>query len=194
MQLRAIALISFLVSVPASATQFTFDTLTPGTATTFDYTVDGVTATFSSPDGPVFITGPSFFDSLTGQALFDNDPGFHTLIISFTQPTNFLSLNFALNTQSTGALFYSLFSGGTGGLAIDSGLASGTVPDGFPFPEGVLSVSTGSFFDTVVLSSNVSDFAIDNVTTSEVPEPATSATLLLGLAIVAAAARRRLRS
>ena len=67
-------------------------------------------------------------------------------------------------------------------------------PDGFPFPEGVLSVSTGSFFDTVVLSSNVSDFAIDNVTTSEVPEPATSATLLLGLAIVAAAARRRLRS
>src|SRR4051794_34035222 len=63
---------------PSNEINFDFDTPPPNaTATPFDYTVSGLTATFSSPGDPgVFssVGQPSIFFTLTGNTVFDPGP------------------------------------------------------------------------------------------------------------------------
>src|SRR5205085_12317533 len=117
---------------------FDFESVALNTTTTFAQSNSGVTATFSSPDGAVFSVGSSFFSTLTGHILFDNDPPLHALIIGFSSTTNFVSMNFAQNAGNGARLTIQAFLGGVGGTLVGSSTAGGSIPGGFTFPEGII--------------------------------------------------------
>ena len=160
---------------------------------------DGVTATFSSPDGAAFGVLPAFcpsdgahpcriFNGGPGHALLDADAALHTLDIGFSSVFNSVSMFFALNNPASAASKFTLtaFLGGVGGTLVGSTSTTGLVPPGFLLPEGTISFS-GAFFDTLRLTSTARDFAIDNVAVDTVPitlasEPATLVLLGTGLA------------
>jgi hypothetical protein len=118
--------------------------------------------------------------ALTGNVLLDPGPaGLNNLalMVVFSAPQTSISLNFATNSVA-GVLFnLNAFSGAS---AVGSAAASGVIPLGFSFPEGVISFS-GPAFDRVVLSSSALDFAIDNVTVDAIPEPGALSLLTLGM-------------
>jgi hypothetical protein len=176
---------------PALATPlYTFESLAPGTFAPFNIVSDGVTATFSSPDGSFFIGAPASFSTLTGNTLADSDTIPRTLDITFSAPHEAIGLLFALNGDAARVLNLSAYLGGVGGTLVGSTSQSGTVPVGFSFPEGAIAFS-GAAFDTVRLTSTAVDFAIDNVALrSPVPEPATLSLLGVGLAAIGMRRRR----
>jgi hypothetical protein len=152
-----------------------------GKTTPFTDTVSGLAATFTSSGDPAgFVVGPTFFSALTGNVLLDPGPaGLNNLalMVVFSAPQTSISLNFATNS-APGVLFnLNAFSGAS---AVGSAAASGVIPLGFSFPEGVISFS-GPAFDRVVLSSSALDFAIDNVTVDAIPEPGALSLLTLGM-------------
>ena len=153
---------------------FNSDAVGKATAFTDTDTVSGLSATFTSSGDPGgFVVGPTFFATLTGNVLLDPGPaGLNnlTLTIAFSAPQASLSMNFATNSVGGVPFDLSAFNGATG---VGSSTATGTVPLGFIFPEGVMSFS-GPAFNRVVLSAPTAlDFAIDNVNVnvSAVPEP-----------------------
>jgi hypothetical protein len=100
-----------------------------------------------------------------------------------------ISMNFATNSAA-GVLFnLNAFHGAS---AVGSAAASGVIPLGFSFPEGVISFS-GPAFDRVVLSSAALDLAIDNVSVDAVPEPGSLSLLVFGALGALATARLRRR-
>jgi hypothetical protein len=70
-------------------------------------------------------------------------------------------MDFALDTRSQHHLLLAAFSGGIGGTPVEELRLPGRF-GGFTFPEGVVSFS-GAVFDTVALTSDAIDFAIDKV-------------------------------
>lgn len=164
------------------AAQFDFESVVLGTSTPLSLTNGGLTVTFSSPDPGVFVVGNSFFSALVGKMFYDADSAFHTLGISFSAPINYLQFNFALDGAVTTQLNYSMFTGGLAGTLVGSGSATGTIPGGFTYPEGLLSLS--GLFDAVQLTATAQDFAIDNLST--IPEPGMAAVILAGAAFGAA--------
>ena len=171
----------------------TFESVDLGTATPFTTTADGITATFRSPDGPVFFVCRSIFSSLQGQIVCDFDPAAHVLEIAFSQPLDFISMNFALTAP--GGSFFTLDASNGGAHIAETQVYAGPPPKSV-YAEGTIGFS-GQVFDSVQLSAtSAHDFAIDNVTihaASAVPEPST-----FGMAIVTIggllAARRKLHS
>ena len=149
-----------------------------------------MTATFSSPDGAVFSVAASFFSGLTGRVLLDNDLPLHALVIGFSSSSTYISMNFAVNGTPTNTFTMQAFSGGVGGSLVGTVITTGSIPAGFTFPEGRITFS-GLAFDTVRLTSNAQDFAIDNVLLT--PEPASVGFVFLGLTASMALARRRKR-
>ena len=188
-----LAALAALSLISAHAAVFDFESVPSGAVTTFTVTEGGITATFTVSSGAFFVA-PGFFATLSGQVLLDMDPALHTLSITFSQPLSGLSLVFALNNSlGLGQLTLTAYSGGLSGAVVGSVSASGTVPDGFDYPEGSLTFS-GPTFDAITLQSDQQDFAIDNLTVHgvggpEIPEPSTVALVLIGL--VGALARRR---
>jgi len=163
-----------LTHLHAGVVTFNFDSDISGNFTPFTDTVSGLSATFSTSGDPGgFTIGPTFFQSLTGQVIFDPGPaGLNdlTLSILFSAPQVSISLNFATNSVGGVPLVLNAFNGAT---PVGSSNATGTIPVGFFFPEGLLSFG-GASFDRVVLSSTAPNFAIDNVTVNDagaVPEP-----------------------
>jgi hypothetical protein len=160
---------------------FNFDADLVGKPTPFTDTVSGLGATFTSSGDPGgFAVVPSFFKTLTGNVLLDPGPANLnnlTLTILFSAVQTSISMNFATNSGTGVPFNLNAFNGAS---AVGSATATGVIPPGFGFPEGVVSFS-GPTFNRVVLSAPAAlDFAIDNVSVNAVPEPGSLSLLAFG--------------
>jgi hypothetical protein len=180
-----------------AATIFNFDTDNQGTATTFTDTVNGISATFSSPSDPGgFSVQPSFFETLTGNVLggplFQNNVA---LDITFNANLSAISLLFATADFNTASPF--TLAAYEGNVLVGSNTLPGMFLPGFTFPEGEIAFS-GANFNSVVLSTTAPNFAIDNVQVAAgaaaTPEPRSAWLLGLGMVALAAPAMRRRKS
>jgi hypothetical protein len=171
------------------AQTFDFEAAALNTTTPFSQSNGGVTATFTSPDGAnLFSVTTTFFSTLTGHVLLDQNAAPDRLAIGFNQSLSTISMNFA--TNGAGTLTLAAFFGAN---PVGSVTLAGAVPAGFTFPEGIITF-TGGPFDNVLLSSTAPDFAIDNITVravSAVPEPAAVALVATGLLGLVPVLRRR---
>lgn len=172
---------------------FNFDGDAPGAATQFTDTVDGLSATFSSPADPGgFAIQPSIFQALTGNVLGDPGPAMANdipLTVSFSQNLAAISAVFATADFGPPSPFtLTAFEGNT---MVGTVSATGIVPAGFTFPEGEIAFA-GPAFNKVIFSSTAPDFAIDQVAAAAAPEPSLMA--LVGLALVTFGAIRPRRN
>lgn len=195
---------------PASAGQIVpdFSGVTLGTPAPLSVNQDGITITYTSPDGnpPVdggFSVESTFFKSINGNVLLDFGMHFYTLDILFSSPITDFATSFAVDDPSLSTPDPTMFAtaylteDGTE-TAVGSTSSLGAIPDGFPFPEGVLSYSNAGGFDELVITSNIGDYAIGRDTAgtgggpggpASAPEPFSWAMAGGGLAL--AAARKR---
>lgn len=175
-----------------------FSSFTVGTTTPLSYldSSNGVTLSFSSPNG-VFSITPTFFKSINGNALYDVGLQFYTLDIDFSSPITSFATSFALdNSGGTGNLFATAL---LSGVQVGTASAFATSPGGgFVFPEGVLNVDFAGGFDRLVITSDIGDYALGRDTAGTgggpggtTPEPASIALGLSGLAAMVVFKRRR---
>jgi hypothetical protein len=147
---------------------FDFNSVPIGTATPFSVTVNGLTATFSSPADPGGFEVTSgfglFAPPLNGNVLLDPGPSGASgipLDISFSQNLSTLTVDFA--TEALGSFGITANEGTVGQGEVGS---SGTIPTGFTFPQGTVSFHGGPF-NNVVLTTSFSPppyFAIEDLT------------------------------
>lgn len=178
--LAAATLILSACSAYVHAATFDFESIVPNTTTPLGITDGGITATFSSQDGPVFFVGtppPTAFQNFIGNVLLDDDPSTHALDILFSTPLRSITLVFSLNGPESSLLLTAT----SGIVVIDSASAMGKLSPGFPFPEGKISFSSSVPFDGIRLTASVQDFAIDNVMAAAIPEPGNARLALAGL-------------
>ena len=149
-KLRPAVIMFLLVSgysavVHAGTVTFNFDSDAAAKATPFTDTVSGLSATFSSTGDPGgFVVLPTFFQSLTGNLLLDPGPaGLNNLplTIQFSAPQVSIRLNFGTNSGAGVPLILNALNGAT---LVGTASASGTIPVGFTFPEGILTFSSGT--------------------------------------------------
>jgi hypothetical protein len=175
-----------------AATVFTFDSDSLGTATGFTDKVNGISATFSSPGDPGgFVVYQSMFDTLTGNVLGDPGPAGKdglSLTVAFSINLSYVALDFATaDFFSASPLTLTAYENSK---LIGSTTATGTVPGGYTFPEGVISFA-GKPFDQIVISSTAMDLAVDNISVVAAPEPAVCALFGAGLLVLGLAGRLR---
>ena len=183
-----VVLLSGCSGAANAASIFDFDGDPIGLGTGFSDTSNGISATFTSPGDPGgFGVQQSLFSGLTGNVLIDPGPaGLDRLplTIRFSSPVDRLDLDFAVNATNLVPLTLTAFfdSANVGTVA-----ASGA----FPSPDSQAREGHISFaeapFNSITLSSDASDFAVDNIAvaaTSSAPEPASL--WLVGLAIALA--------
>ena len=180
-----------------------------GQSIPFDYTADGLTAHFSSPDGLTWSVqnyDKTFFplDHMSGNYLWPSDVFRHHLRISFSQPLSAISFTFATveyqdQVEVPSPIQMNAFSGAT---SKGSAQATGrwVFPDGSggAWPQGTLTFNSATSFDNVdifvpFVANGAVNFVLDTVNvTPAVPEPGT-AFVLAGVA-VGMLLRRRPRS
>ena len=192
--LTAAALFALTANSARASTIFSFDNDTVGTSTQFTDTVNGLSATFTSSGDPGgFTIAPSIFQALTGNVLGDPGPAFLpnlTLTASFNTDLSAVDLLFATSDFVTASPF--TLAAYEGNRLVGSTTATGAFQG--TFPEGEIAFS-GAAFNTIVLSSTATDFAIDDVQVSATPEPATAGMYLLtGLALAGVSRFRGRRS
>jgi hypothetical protein len=183
------ALVTVLISVPtvqANTITFNFNGDPTGEATPLTDNIGILSATFTSSGDPGgFEVFPSFFYSLTGQVLLDpasSGPNNATLTVLFNYAATAVSLDFATYSSTAVPFDLSAYNGTT---LVGSTNATGSIPQGYFNPEGVISFS-GAGFDEVVLSAPAATaFAIDNLAvTTSIPEPGTFSLLLAAAAVL----------
>lgn len=182
----AAVVLTFAAAMPAFSETIIYNfSADVGFSTTFSNTINGVTATFSSPSDPGgFGVSPTFFGPpMNGTVLLD--PGSSgaddiPLDISFSQDISYIALFFA--TDGTGPFDLSAYENGA---LVGTVSQAGAIPNGYSFPQGYIKFS-GVFNSVVLTSPRTPYFAVDNVgiipssggPTPSVPEP--SSLLLLG--------------
>jgi hypothetical protein len=193
-------------SAMADPASFNFDSLDPTVtgnivSTPFSLSSGGVTASFSSDQDPggfqvLNLTGGlSFADDVL---VTPNTSGTGPLLeIVFSQPLLSFTAEFA--TEGSGPLTLTALNGGVGGTQVGSSSATGSVPDGFMFPEGTVSFS-GATFDSLVLSDAndpgfaLGNFSVDTAPVTSVPEPSSFALALeAALGLIGLTLARRFR-
>lgn len=162
---------------------YTFEDVATGTSTPFSDTENGITANFLSvPAGGFTITTSFWVSPISGHVLFDPGPSGSQSIpldVSFSSSLTSVTLDFATDGASPFTL--STYSGGIGGTFIGSSTATGVVPVGGSFPQGVISFNSITPFDSIIFSASAAPyFAVDNIDVQPVPEPATLALAGLG--------------
>lgn len=171
---RLFLFLLLLCSFASAATVFNFNEKPLNTYTPFAMTKDGITVSFASNGDPggfalTFYSSPS----LSGNVLFQPGPADMdnlALSVDFDQALSSISLNFAINGTSSQRLELAAY---LAGQQVGDVFATGVRPPGAFFPEGLIGFS-GASFDSVILTSEALDFAIDNVTvTAPAPEPGT---------------------
>ena len=177
--LAALAVLLLCGTALFASSTFIAGELPTGTATTFSDTVNGVTATFSSPADPgAFATTTTFFSFPGWQILSGPGPAGvsgASLDISFSSPQPGVYMNFGLAGQS-GPFVLTAYLGGT---PVGSTTVYGSTPAGFGNAEGAIGF-IGTFDSLVLASPTTPYFAVANITTP-VPEP--SSLILLGSAL-----------
>jgi hypothetical protein len=194
--LQSTAVLTMMSGSAYASVTFDFETIPQGTPTPFSITSDGITATFSSPDGSVFLVLDSTGLTTTLAGNVAVDPGFtrYPLDIVFSEPMASVTMKFApvLGTPLRSTLLLSAFAGGTAGILVGTASAvGGPAPPTF-FPEGVISFE-GSSFDAVRLTADVESFAIDDVrvfSAAEVPELTSFTLSVTGIGASLALGRR----
>lgn len=171
---------------------FNFDADSLGTATAFTDTANGLSATFSSNGDPGgFVIYQSMFETLTGNVLGDPGPAGQDnlmLDVSFSNELTAVTLNFATSDFVTASpLTLQAYQGST---LVGSTAQTGMFLSGFDFPEGEIAFD-GAAFNRIAISSAATDFAVDNITVSAVPEPASLVYLATGLLCLAMGSLRR---
>jgi hypothetical protein len=196
---KSIKLLAPLVLLCAAANAdviFNFDSDTLGTSTSFEDTVDGLSATFSSSADPGgFVLYPTMFDTLTGNVLGDPGPAFAdnlALGVTFSHDLSAITLDFATADFVTPSPF--TLTAYENSTLVGFSTVTGQFPSGFSFPEG--EISFNGTFNNIVLSSTATDFAVDNldvIPTTSTPEPRSISLLLAALFLPCAAllARRK---
>lgn len=188
----------FSTAAAQGAVVFNFDNDTPGTATGFTDTANGLSATFSSNGDPGgFVVYQSIFQTLTGNVLGDPGPSGQnglTLSIGFNQNLSAVTLNFATSDFSTPSpLTLNAYENGT---LVGSATATGQFLSGSTFPEGEIAFDAASF-NSLALSSPAMDFAVDNITVataiSAAPEPGSLALIAIALTAIGFPATRHKR-
>ena len=175
-----------------ASTIFNFDNDSPGTATNFTDTQNGLSATFSSAADPGgFVVYSSIFETLTGNVLGDPGPAGQdnlALSVAFNHTISAVTLNFATSDFTVPSpLTLTAFQSAT---PVGSASSNGSFLSGFTFPEGEISFA-GSAFNRLVISSTATDFAVDNIAVVEaVPEPAAYGLFTLGLLAIGIPRRR----
>jgi hypothetical protein len=196
----SIVLLSGSTRAANAASVFNFDGDPVGRGTEFSDTSNGISATFSSPGDPGgFGVQQSFLSGLTGNVLVDPGPaGLDRLplTVRFSSPVDRVDLDFAVNATNPVPLTLTAF---FDGATVATAAANGAFPSAdSQSREGHISLYEVPF-DSITLSSDANDFAIDNITvaeTSSAPEPASfwlfgSAIALAGTYPMAKRHRRR---
>ncbi len=198
---RLLSALFFTPVLLSASVVFDFESVPADTSTPFTYTVNGVTATFSSSCS--FWVEP--YAGFSGSPLSSGndltnfqDASPCALDIAFSEPATGISLNYGYDFGSNPFLpsLYLTFieySGGLSGSQVATQTGHG-VKAGATYATGALSFS--GTLDAIRIQNpmTVADFAIDDITyySASTPEPWTACLTILGLA--GALALRRLAS
>jgi|SRR5579863_358166 len=159
---------------------FNFNSDTVGEATNFTNTVNGISATFSSPlQGGFFVATNFLRPPMSGNILLDSGVAPDNnipLFINFSTEISSIILDFGLETTKPGALFDMIaFNNGT---EVGSAFATGGGPS---FRQGTIGLGLPMFNEVELFTNSAPAFAIDNVRVAGVtPEPASMALFGLG--------------
>jgi hypothetical protein len=191
-----------------AASLFDFDSQQVGQATPFNDTVGGLTATFSSLNNGVDAPGAFYVQNANpfpgfvgGNNLYQSDSfqngggNNYSLRVSLSTPELSSGFNYALEAPKGSSVSLTAYLGGTqvGQITALSGNSFG---DNSEYSYDSFLFNAPSVFDSFVLSTNASGLALDDLSISPtavsgVPEPGSTALMVLGFAGLLAFVRKQ---
>jgi hypothetical protein len=190
-QVAVLIFLSVGVRVGIATADSTYNFVIPS-ETPFSLTSNGLTATFDCNNGPRSCSAIPTAGTgipLPGVALATSTATLLTIFFS----SNVTSISLDFSTGGPG--LFQLFTL-ENGAPVGSATATGTVPNGFSFPGGTISLTGGPFNEVQMDSTSTAPgFAIENIDVKAAvatPEPGSLLLVGSGLAGLAAMRRRKL--